>query len=333
MSTETKVRPTRDDDTAYTGKVVSQGLVAGAVGALAMAVWFLLIDLYQEAPFRTPALLANSLLGVENFETRPGAIAFYTVIHFAAFMIVGVGAAWVLSRMRAAPGILLGLVLGFILFNLVFYASVYVTGMDVVAALGWVEVLAGNLISGVTIMGYLHLTGVVRPVTWWDSLADHEIVKDGIVAGALGAGVVAAWFFAFDILRGETLFTPGALGSALFLGVRDVDLIQVTFWTVAGYTLVHLAFFVVVGLIASGIVWEAEETPPLILGGILLFVVFQALFFGLLAVVAEFLLGPLAWWSIAVGNVLAVVAMGYFLWRRHPGLKESLAADPFDRTH
>lgn len=314
-------------------KTWTQGLVAGFLGAFALALWFLLIDLSQGAPFRTPALLANSILGIENLETRPGAIAFYTIIHFTAFMVVGVVAAWVLSWMRAAPGILLGLVLGFILFNLVFYASVYVTGIDVVAELGWVEVLSGNLIAGVTIMGYLHLKGVARPVSWWEMLAEHQIVREGLVAGAVGAVVVALWFLAFDLARGDPFFTPGALGSAVFLGARDVDGVAVTFWTVTGYTVLHLAFFMLVGLVASGIVREAEDAPPLLLAGVLLFVVFQALFFGLLAVVAEFLLGPLAWWSIAIGNLLAVLAMGWYFWLKHPGLKASLAADPFDRTY
>jgi hypothetical protein len=59
-------------------------------------------------------------------------------------------------------------------------------------------------------------------------------------------------------------------------------------------------------------------TPALILGAVLLFVAFEAFFLGLLAVVAEFLLGPLAWWTIAVGNLLAVIAIGFYLWKQHP---------------
>jgi hypothetical protein len=53
---------------------------------------------------------------------------------------------------------------------------------------------------------------------------------------------------------------------------------------------------------------------------------------GLLAMVAQFLLGSLAWWTIAVGNVLAAVAMGWYLWAHHPKLRAALAMDPLDRT-
>jgi hypothetical protein len=308
------------------------GVIAGLLGATALAFWFLVIDASQGVPFRTPALLANSIMGVAGLETDPRLIALYTFLHFAVFVAVGVGVTFIFARSDWGPSILLGVVLGFVLFDMMFYTSVYVTGIDVVEELGWVEVLAGNLIAGVTVMGYLHLTGTVRPVTWWESLADHLIVREGIVAGLIGSAAVAAWFFFFDLTQGRPFFTPAALGSALFLGASSLELVQVSAWTVLGYSVVHVAAFFVVGLVTSAIAWQAETTPPLILGAILLFVAFEAFFLGLLAIVAEFLLGPLAWWAVAVGNLLAVTAIGIYLWIKHPKLREALAADPFDRT-
>ncbi|TVR55822.1 MAG: hypothetical protein EA421_05460 [Gemmatimonadales bacterium] len=309
-----------------------RGLVAGIVGATVMALWFLIIDASQGAPFRTPGLLAHSLLGVEGLEGRPGAIALYTLLHYAAFVVVGVVSAWTLKKMEVAPSLLLGLLVGFILFDLVFFTSMGVTGVDVVAELGWVEVLVGNLMAGVTIMGYLHFTGAVRAVTWWEALADHRIVREGLVAGLVGAGTVAVWFLVVDSAQGRPLFTPAALGSAIFLGASDLAMVEVNLWTVAGYTVLHLLAFSVVGLVAAAITVEAERTPALILGAVLLFVAFEAFFLGLLAVVAEFLLGPLAWWTIAVGNLLAVLSIGFYLWKKHPLLRAAFAADPFDRT-
>ncbi len=309
-----------------------RGVLAGVVGATVLAFWFLIVDAAQGVPFRTPALLASSILSMQDLEARPGLIALYTVIHYAAFIVVGLGVSWLLDKMKRAPSILFGLVLGFLLFDIVFYSSLTITGVDVVHELGWVEVLTGNLLAGVSLMAFLHATGVVRPVTFWSALAEHRVVREGVMAGIVGALAVAAWFFVVDATHGRLLFTPAALGSALFLGATDLATIEVTFWTVAGYSVIHFCAFIVVGFIASAIAGQAEETPPLILGAILLFVAFQALFLGLLAAVAEFLLGPLAWWSIALGNVLAVLAMGYYIWQRHPKLREALASDPFDRT-
>lgn len=312
---------------------ITRGILAGLVGATAMALWFLIIDASQGSPFRTPAFLAHAILGREQVELSVGAILLFTAIHYGAFVVVGIGVSWLLRLIHTAPTVLLGFVLGFLLFDVVFYTGVSVTGVDVVTELGWPEVLAGNLIAGVSLMGFLHLTGATPPVTWWTALVeDHIVVREGLVSGLVGALTVAAWFFLFDVIRGEFFFTPGALGSALFLGARDVSEIIVNFGTVAGYTVFHVAAFVVTGMIATAFVVESERRPPVILGAILLFVTFEAFFMGFLAMVAEFLLGPLAWWTIAIGNLLATVSMGYYLWVKHPKLRAALLANPLDQT-
>jgi hypothetical protein len=302
------------------------------LGATVLALWFLIIDASLGQPFHTPSLLAHSLFGVEGLESSPGAIVLYTVVHYLAFVVVGLLVTRLFQAVSWGPNTLLGVVLGFVLVDLAFYASIYVTGVDVVQELGWVEVLAGNMMAGLKIMGYLRLTGTVRSLTWWEALAQHDIVREGLLAGLVGAVTVAAWFFFFDLTQGRLLFTPAALGSALLLGASSTDAIEVTAFTVGGYSILHVVAFAVVGLIASAIAWEAESRPPIILGAILLFVAFESFLLGLLAIVAEFLLGPIAWWSIAMGNLLAVATIGIYLWNRHPRLREALAADPFDRT-
>lgn len=312
--------------------VVSRGVASGILGGAALAFWFLLVDASRGEPFRTPAFLASSVLGLESVQMSAGPILLFTAVHFGAFVALGVLLSWVLSHVRISSNVLLGLVVGFALFDIVFYTSVTVTGVDVVQELGWPEVLIGNLVAGVVMMGFMHLVGATQPVLWWQAAAHNRVVQEGTVAGLLGAAVVAVWFLLFDVMRGEPFFTPGALGSAIFLGASSVTQVAVSAWTVGGYTVVHLAAFVVTGFVAAAIAVQAEETPPLVLGAILLFVAFEAFFLGLLAMVAEFLLGPLAWWSIAVGNVLATVAMGYYLWKKHPKLRDALGEDPLDRT-
>lgn len=318
--------------TPLSGTIV-RGVIAGIVAATAMALWFLVIDASQATPFRTPAFLANELLGTNGIQPTVGSIFLYTLVHYAAWIIVGLLISWMLRTVHTAPTVLLGIVVGFLLFDIVFYTSVAVTGVDVINALGWPEVLAGNLLAGVSLMGFLHLTGATPPVTWWSALVEGNlIVRDGIVSGLIGAVVVAAWFLLFDAFRGSPFLTPGALGSALFLGARDMSAVQVDVATVLGYSILHVAAFCVAGFIAAAFVVEAERHPPLILGAVLLFVAFEAFFMGFLAMVAEFLLGPLAWWTIAVGNALATLSMGYYLWARHPQLQKVLRSNPLDQT-
>lgn len=312
--------------------VVTRGILAGLVGATAMALWFLIIDGSQGAPFRTPAFLASALLGLEEVRIAFGPVVLYTLVHYGAWVVVGLTVSWVLALVSTASPVLLGLVLGFALFDLVFYGSVIVTGVDVVSQLGWPEVLAGNLIAGVSLLGFLHLVGATRPVTWWEAVAENRVVREGIVTGLIGAGVVAAWFLIFDLARGQPLFTPAALGSALFLGADSLAQVQVNAGVVAGYTVLHVFAFLLTGFLAAAIVAAAEETPPLILGAVLFFAAFEAFFMGALAMLAEFLLGALAWWTIAVGNLAAAAFMGWYLWRCHPKLRAALADHPLDKT-
>ena len=312
--------------------VVSRGLMAGIVGATALAFWFLIIDGSQGEPFRTPAFLAGALRGAPDLTPSMGPILLYSAIHYAAFMVVGLGVSWFIRNIYTAPNIFLGLVLGFAMFDFVFYLSLTATGVDVVAALGWPSVLAGNIIAGVTMMGFLHLTGATPPISWWELLQSNRILKEGVISGLLGAGVVALWFWIIDLVQGQPFFTPGALGSALFLGSTDLDAVTISAVTVVGYTAIHILAFVLTGTIAATIACYAEDTPPLVLAAILLFVTFEALFMGVMALLAEFLLGSLAWWSIALGNLLATCSMGYYLWVKHPKLQAVLEANPLDAT-
>jgi hypothetical protein len=164
-------------------------------------------------------------------------------------------------------------------------------------------------------------------------MAARSIWVQGIIVGMIGAATVAVWFFIIDLVLGRPLFTPAALGSALFLGTQELEAVEVTAGIVTAYTLFHLAAFAILGAAVVRIVRRARKTPPLVLGALLIFVVFQALFMGLLAIAAEFLLGALAWWAVAVGNILAALTMGYYVWEKDPTLQEAVEQEPFDRTH
>jgi hypothetical protein len=159
----------------------------------------------------------------------------------------------------------------------------------------------------------------------------RRIISEGIVAGIAGAVAVAAWFFLVDLIRGQPLFTPGALGSFVLFRIEDLAEVQVTMRTVLGYTIIHVLLFGVFGILASAFVARAEKTPHLVLLGVVLFIVLQTLFFGYLAIAAEFLLGNLAWWAIAAGNLLAAFVMGGFFVLRHPELRRLMTGtEPFE---
>lgn len=300
---------------------LGQGLFAGAFGATVLALWFLLSDLRHGEPFRTPTFLA-SVLGFGEISATAMAVVLYTLVHYAAFALVGIAAAWIAARLEAVPGLALGLVLGFLLFNGVFYGSVWTTGIDVVQALGgWPRVLVGNLLAGVAVFGALAAVGAAEPMNWSRLIREHYTIREGLITGLIGAVAVAVWFLAVDLVAGRLLFTPAALGSAVFLGAGGPDEVQIAANTVLGYTGLHLAAFLLTGLAAAGVVAAAEEySEAILLGGVLLFVTLEAFSIGLLAIIATWLVDSLSWWNIGGANLVAAVGMATYLYLRHPKL-------------
>ena len=305
-------------------RTLLHGLVAGLIGATILALWFLIIDTIAGQPFRTPAFLGRILFQMNGAGTSVAPILAYTLVHYLVFALTGVGVAWLLLRLEAWPPIVLGLVLGVVLFDLAFYLGVALLGVDIIDMLGWGEVLSGNLLAGVGTVVYLGRSMNAAAPDWLWTLAQQSIVREGVVLGVVGALTVAVWFLVVDLVHGRIFFTPGALGSALFLDVGSVADIRVNFATVGGYTVVHFAAFFVVGLVAATIAVNAERFPPLLLAGLLLFVTFEAFFLGVLAVTAEWLLGEIGWLSVGVGNLLATVAVALMLWRKHPNLRTAI---------
>jgi hypothetical protein len=304
------------------GGIVARGILAGIVAATAMAAWFLLIDTLQGQPFHTPAFLARVLTGGMDSPQEPplSMIMLYTLLHYIGFMLLGVGVSWLLDAAGLRAGLLLGFVIGFILFDIVFYASVGITGVNVVRVLGWPQVLLGNLLAGALLALMLQREGDSVVHTWRTYFERNRTVREGVIAGIIGAVTVALWFGLFDMLNGRALFTPAALGSALFYGASSPDQVQMTGAAIAGYTIVHFAGFLLLGLVAAALVNQAERTPPILLGFLLAFVTFEVFFMGMVAILASWILEVLAWWTVATGNLLAAGAIAGYLWAKHPAL-------------
>jgi hypothetical protein len=307
------------------------GAVAGLAGAAILAGWFLVVDQALGAPFRTPAMIGSALFGMEGLESSPGLIALFSVIHFATFAVAGVILAWALSKLDRAPNLLFGLVTGFILFNGVFFMSALGQGIDVVSELGWVEVLGGNLLAGIAMVSVLHAFGVTKRIDWSEAFQEGALVREAVVVGILSGFAVATWFLIVDTAQGRPFFTPSALGSVLFLGAESLADVEVSLWITAAYTPIHYLVFVSIGFVAAALVRQAERQPPILIGGLLLFVAFEAFFLGAIAILAEFLLGPLAWWNIALGNLVAVLVIGGYFWKKHPKLAGMMGTEPIEK--
>ena len=152
----------------------------------------------------------------------------------------------------------------------------------------------------------------------------HTIVRDGIVAGVLGATAVAVWFLGVDLIYSHPFATPAALGEAL-LGVLGPKGSEGTATFVIVYTLFHFVAFIGVGLLVSLIVHLARSEPSILAGAMMLFVALEIGIYGISAALRESpFFGIHGWVSVAVGNLIAAVVMGTYMWRSHPELRQEL---------
>jgi uncharacterized membrane protein YphA (DoxX/SURF4 family) len=151
----------------------------------------------------------------------------------------------------------------------------------------------------------------------------HPVLHEGVIAGLIGATCIAIWFFLVDLVAGRPLFTPATLGRSLFRVFGPEPAGESTALYVVAYTIVHYVAFIVVGLIAAGVVRLARREPTVLVGFAILFIAFEVGFYALVALLQHATaLGSLAWYQVMAGNLIAAVAMGAYILRVHPALPE-----------
>ena len=88
----------------------------------------------------------------------------------------------------------------------------------------------------------------------------HSLAREGIIAGILGAAVVALWFLILDlVIQGRPLFTPNLLGQLLLDRGSPVDLTGLKPGLIAGYTVLHFALFALFGIALTQLVHLAAR--------------------------------------------------------------------------
>lgn len=147
----------------------------------------------------------------------------------------------------------------------------------------------------------------------------HNFVREGIFAGFVGATAIAIWFLIVDTVSGHPFYTPQVLGQGL-ANVLGKTMMDSAITQVIGYTIFHYAIFAVIGIVLTVIIHQAERTPAILAGLLILVVAFELGFYMLAALFSEGPLGRLAWYQIFIANVLAAATMFGYLWKTHPRL-------------
>lgn len=152
-------------------------------------------------------------------------------------------------------------------------------------------------------------------------------VREGVITGLLGGGVVALFYLAVDIARGHPLMTPSVLGDAFILQ-RPVSLESPDLTAVLVYTVVHLVAFIGFGVLLAAFARASERSALARYGVVQLLVAFAVFFYGVVSIGSEVVRGILPFAGILVANALAGAVMSTWLWRRHPRIRIALAHTP-----
>ena len=160
----------------------------------------------------------------------------------------------------------------------------------------------------------------------------HGTIREGVIAGVLGATGVAIWFLVVDTIAGQPFFTPRVLGEAVKSIVAPESFAS-PFVIIVLYTAFHYTAFIIAGIVAVAVVHASAKQPALLAGVVILFVALEVEFYGFVLMLQ--LATPLegiAWYQVGAANLVAALLMGRYLWVKHPELthrlNESLSGRP-----
>jgi hypothetical protein len=303
-------------------RIVIDGAIAGILGAVVVAVWFLIFDLIRGHALETPALLAATILhGTQNHGVQHGLTVLaleYSLLHFGAFITFGIAGGLLLEACETESSLLFSLVIFFVAFEVFFIAVVLFLGPNVMAELTWWGIIVGNLLATAAMLSYFfwrHPALAFNLLGRWIAIA-----REGITAGLIGAIVVAIWFMAYDLASGNSFHTPAMLGAIVF-GSAGVSVSPHLVWPlVLGYSILHFTAFVAFGMALAVLLAASEWEPFMVLGALLLLAVFEVFFVGFVSLIDQSALEALGWWKIVAGNILALIAIATYFIRGHRGL-------------
>ena len=149
----------------------------------------------------------------------------------------------------------------------------------------------------------------------------HSSIREGLVAGLLGALLVAIWYTVVDLGRGEMFYTANVLGQVFAQADTMPSVRTVDSPAVIQYSLLHFGSFIAFGIAMAALTHLATRNPSLRMGVWLGLVIGFMYWLGMSYTLYRATDQRFPWWTTLIGSVLGVGAVGLYLWRRHPGLR------------
>lgn len=141
--------------------IYQEGIVAGVLAAMAVAIWFLVVDSLAGRPFYTPSVLGAALFGrgveLDKVTVSLPTVAMFTWVHGLVFAALGGMAARLLAVAERNPSLGFGIVLFFVILQSGFTTAVAFVAPTIFAVLGWVSIFVANLLAAATMVAYFRL--------------------------------------------------------------------------------------------------------------------------------------------------------------------------------
>ena len=160
---------------ASVSEIMLDGLFTGMIGALVVAVWFLVLDLAAGQALRTPALLGNVLLhgtmGSGIITVTPLEVAAYSAFHFVAFIAVGIFLSYMMTLFERFPIMFFVLLVLFLCLQAGFFVLDAILGAQMMNQLRPWTVVVGNLLAAAAMALFLwkrHPSVLGRVERLWD---------------------------------------------------------------------------------------------------------------------------------------------------------------------
>jgi hypothetical protein len=138
--------------------IAREGVTAGLIGAIVVALWFMGYDLASGNSFHTPAILGAMVFQNANvtdgIKATVPLVLGYTILHFFAFVAFGVALAILLAASEWEPFMALGAMLLLAVFEVFFVGFVSLVDQSALEVLGWWKIVAGNILALIAMTTY-----------------------------------------------------------------------------------------------------------------------------------------------------------------------------------
>lgn len=145
-----------------------------------------------------------------------------------------------------------------------------------------------------------------------------NLLYEAFYGGAFGGSVIALFFLIIDFFKGQPLWTPSLVGTALFTGADPHTVALVRYDMVAYFTIVHFAAFGLLGAFISRLSHRSRliDQHVLVMAGAVFLVLTAAILLGD-ALLMHGIVSAIGTASVLIGNAITGLVMAAFMQSAH----------------